>query len=236
MPLNLVGDYAGGSLYWRVGLLAGHPRSAARRARDRWSMRPSSTAPRIAGDHVLRHARRRHLAPQRGTNMTDSGSHFYDCLRVRRRPLDRGRADRGEVLRAAAAAARHRRRRASGRSCRRDHWKAAKARARPRRFKTRSARRMGHAARSTAMPASSPVLRLVTRRPQHPHMKARGTFVEIDGIVQPAPAPRFSRTVPHNADAAAGHHAAKTPTAALSRTGSRRATRSTALRRAGLID
>jgi crotonobetainyl-CoA:carnitine CoA-transferase CaiB-like acyl-CoA transferase len=24
----------------------------------------------------------------------------------------------------------------------------------------------------------------------------RGTYVEIDGIVQPAPAPRFSRTVP----------------------------------------
>lgn len=28
----------------------------------------------------------------------------------------------------------------------------------------------------------------------HPHNVARGTFVEVDGIVQPAPAPRFSRT------------------------------------------
>jgi alpha-methylacyl-CoA racemase len=28
----------------------------------------------------------------------------------------------------------------------------------------------------------------------HPHMRARGTFVEVDGVVQPAPAPRFSRT------------------------------------------
>jgi len=28
----------------------------------------------------------------------------------------------------------------------------------------------------------------------HPHNKARGTFVEVDGILQPAPAPRFSRT------------------------------------------
>jgi crotonobetainyl-CoA:carnitine CoA-transferase CaiB-like acyl-CoA transferase len=27
-----------------------------------------------------------------------------------------------------------------------------------------------------------------------PHNKARGTFIEIDGVVQPAPAPRFSRT------------------------------------------
>ena len=29
---------------------------------------------------------------------------------------------------------------------------------------------------------------------QHPHSVARNSFVEIDGIVQPAPAPRFSRT------------------------------------------
>ena len=32
--------------------------------------------------------------------------------------------------------------------------------------------------------------------PRHPHNQARGTFVERDGVVQPAPAPRFSRTVP----------------------------------------
>ena len=28
----------------------------------------------------------------------------------------------------------------------------------------------------------------------HPHMRQRGTLVEIDGVLQPAPAPRFSRT------------------------------------------
>ncbi|MDQ0044394.1 CaiB/BaiF CoA transferase family protein [Variovorax boronicumulans] len=32
--------------------------------------------------------------------------------------------------------------------------------------------------------------------PQHPHHRARNTYVEVDGIVQPAPAPRFSRTRP----------------------------------------
>lgn len=30
--------------------------------------------------------------------------------------------------------------------------------------------------------------------PDHPHNRARGSFVEVDGIVQPGPAPRFSRT------------------------------------------
>jgi len=32
--------------------------------------------------------------------------------------------------------------------------------------------------------------------PQHPHNLSRNTFIEIDGVMQPAPAPRFSRTVP----------------------------------------
>ena len=30
--------------------------------------------------------------------------------------------------------------------------------------------------------------------PNHPHAKARGAFEEVAGVVQPAPAPRFSRT------------------------------------------
>lgn len=30
--------------------------------------------------------------------------------------------------------------------------------------------------------------------PHHPHNKARGTFVEVEGVPQPGPAPRFSRT------------------------------------------
>jgi alpha-methylacyl-CoA racemase len=29
---------------------------------------------------------------------------------------------------------------------------------------------------------------------EHPHLKARGTYVDRDGLLQPAPAPRFSRT------------------------------------------
>ncbi|QBQ98761.1 CaiB/BaiF CoA transferase family protein [Paraburkholderia pallida] len=39
----------------------------------------------------------------------------------------------------------------------------------------------------------APVLSM-TEAPTHPHLRARGTFVERDGVVQPAPAPRFSRT------------------------------------------
>ena len=41
----------------------------------------------------------------------------------------------------------------------------------------------------------APVLSIF-EAPEHPHNRERATFVDIDGIVQPAPAPRFSRTGP----------------------------------------
>jgi alpha-methylacyl-CoA racemase len=42
----------------------------------------------------------------------------------------------------------------------------------------------------------------------HPHVAARGTVVEVDGVPQPAPAPRFSRTPlgPPGPAATAGEH------------------------------
>lgn len=42
---------------------------------------------------------------------------------------------------------------------------------------------------------ATPVLSLA-EAPRHPHLAARKTFIDIDGITQPAPAPRFSRTWP----------------------------------------
>lgn len=41
----------------------------------------------------------------------------------------------------------------------------------------------------------APVLS-ISEAPSHPHNVARKTFVELDGVSQPAPAPRFSRTAP----------------------------------------
>ena len=39
----------------------------------------------------------------------------------------------------------------------------------------------------------APVLSLA-EAPKHPHNAARGTFIEVDGVIQPAPAPRFAAT------------------------------------------
>ena len=41
----------------------------------------------------------------------------------------------------------------------------------------------------------APVLSIF-ESPHHPHIKARKTFVEVEDVIQPAPAPRFSRTAP----------------------------------------
>ena len=41
----------------------------------------------------------------------------------------------------------------------------------------------------------APVLSIF-EAPDHPHNKHRNGFLNVDGVVQPAPAPRFSRTAP----------------------------------------
>lgn len=53
----------------------------------------------------------------------------------------------------------------------------------------------------------APVLDL-GEAPNHPHNKARGTYVDFEGVMQPAPAPRFSRTPSEIQSAAAlvGEH------------------------------
>jgi alpha-methylacyl-CoA racemase len=42
---------------------------------------------------------------------------------------------------------------------------------------------------------ATPVLSL-SEAPRHPHLVARETFIDLDGVIQPAPAPRFSRSRP----------------------------------------
>jgi alpha-methylacyl-CoA racemase len=53
----------------------------------------------------------------------------------------------------------------------------------------------------------APVLKM-TEAAEHPHIRSRGTIIEHDGVLQPAPAPRFSRTKPEisRAPAKPGEH------------------------------
>ena len=61
-------------------------------------------------------------------------------------------------------------------------------------FKTRSRQEWCSLMEGTDV-CFAPVLD-IREAPRHPHNRARETYVEIGGMIQPAPAPRFSRTPP----------------------------------------
>lgn len=191
IPLNLLGDYAGGSLYMAVGLLA-----AILEARRTGQGQVVDAA--IVDGAV-------HLATTfhgmvaggiwhegRGGNLTDSGSHFYDCYECADgRWIAVGPIEEkffAELLARLEIDAG-----ALGPQMSREHWKPAKALLAAT-FRTRT--RDDWAARLEQTDACvSPVLSF-DEATRHPHLKARGSLVEIDGIVQSAPAPRFSRSTP----------------------------------------
>lgn len=189
VPLNLIGDFGGGALYLAMGLLA-----AVIEARQSGHGQVIDAAivdgtASLATQHFGMHAAGM-LQPERGTNMTDSGSHFYDTyecadgkwlavgpiepkfyLQLLQR-LDLNAADLGPQNDAAS-------------------WPRAKA-ILAAKFRTRTRDAWAELfADSDACVA--PVLDF-DEAPQHAQVRARGTFIEVDGVMQPAPAPRFSRT------------------------------------------
>jgi crotonobetainyl-CoA:carnitine CoA-transferase CaiB-like acyl-CoA transferase len=129
---------------------------------------------------------------RRGTNITDSGSHFYDSYECK----DGGYISVGPIEDKFYAEWLKRMDidpETIGKQMDAGNWKAAKAIVAAR-FKTRT-RDEWAAILEESDACASPVLSF-HEAPEHPHMKARGVFVEVDGVVQPAPAPKFSRTRP----------------------------------------
>jgi len=192
IPLALVGDFAGGALYLAVGVLA-----ALAEARD--SGRGQVVDAAIV-DGVA------HMAtaffglvaagswnPQRGTNILDSGAPFYDVYQC----LD------GAWLSIGPIEARFHRKllgalglsskeiEALGEHTDPATWPALRATLASR-FRQRPRSEWCEALAQEDV-CCAPVLSF-RDAPAHPHLRARGTFVEIDGVVQPAPAPRFSRS------------------------------------------
>ena len=77
-PLNLVGDYGGGGMLLAFGVVCAPARGARRPARARWSTRRWSRARALLTTlfHGLRRAGGWNDEP--GTNLLDSGAHFYE--------------------------------------------------------------------------------------------------------------------------------------------------------------
>ncbi|MFF3323810.1 CaiB/BaiF CoA transferase family protein [Streptomyces sp. NPDC002889] len=189
VPANLVGDYAGGSLYLVIGVLA-----ALQHVHT-----PGGTGQVVDAAIVDGAA---HLATmihgmmaaggwqdRRGANLLDGGCPFYgnyetadgqymavgaleqqfyntfiELLGIEGEVPARKDFDRWGELRDAVAA----------------------------RFRTRT-RAQWTAVFEGSDACVAPVLSL-REAPAHPHLAARGTFVDHGGITQPAPAPRFSAT------------------------------------------
>ncbi|MEV4191329.1 CaiB/BaiF CoA transferase family protein [Streptomyces toxytricini] len=189
VPGNLLGDYAGGSLYLVIGILAALRHAAAPGGAGQVvdAAIVDGTAHLTAMVHGMMAAgawqdrRGANLldggCPFYGTYETSDGGHmavgaleqqFYDTFTTLlgiadRAPARKDAARWGELREAVAEAFKSRTR---------QEWTAV--------FEGTDA-------------CVAPVLSL-REAPHHPHLAARGTFTDVGGIVQPAPAPRFSAT------------------------------------------
>ncbi|MGQ0659622.1 CaiB/BaiF CoA transferase family protein [Sphingosinicella sp.] len=177
-PINAVGDFGGGGLLLAFGLLA-----CILKARST-GVGGVVDAAMVDGAALLNAQTYALLAAgmwkdERGTNLLDSGAAFYDSYQcadgqwlsigalephffaVLKERLGLSSSQFNPGLRAELEAL--------FRSRPRSHWTALL---------------------EGSDACAAPVLSLA-EAPAHPHNAARGTFVTIDGILQPAPAPRF---------------------------------------------
>ena len=190
-PINLVGDFAGGTLYLVIGILA------ALREASASGKGQIVDAAMVDGVANLMTQPCGSLAAgimtnDRGTNVTDSGAPFYDVYQCA--------DDRWVSLAAVEKKFYAEALRVLGlpedllrEQWNRETWPAAKERLAAV-FRTRTRNAWGEAFAGVEA-CFAPVLSL-DEAPRHAHLAARGTYAEIEGIVQPMPAPRFSRSVP----------------------------------------
>lgn len=188
-PLNLVGDYGGGGMLLAVGLL-----SAILEARESGTGQVLDVA-MVDGVATL-------LAPyfgmvpagtwrdRRHDNLLDGAAHFYGVYAT---------ADGGHFAVGAMEPKFY------AELCDRlgvdvphdddapETWAAHRATLAAR-FAEKS-REEWERLLGTPGCCATPVLSLA-EAPRHPHLAARQTFIDVDGVTQPAPAPRFSRTRP----------------------------------------
>jgi alpha-methylacyl-CoA racemase len=188
-PLNLVGDYGGGGMLLAFGILA------ALLERERSGQGQVVDAAMVDGAALLMapifgmKARGR-WGSERAANMLDGAASFYDSYAcacggfvavgpIEPQFFDEMVAKMGldpKLFEGRMEPAR---------------WPAHKALLAAA-FATKTRDEWG-AIFATSDACVAPILSM-SEAPHHPHNAARGSFVERDGAVQPAPAPRFSRT------------------------------------------
>jgi len=188
-PLNLVGDYGGGGLLLAFGILA----ALIERARS--GKGQVVDAAMVDGAALLMApiygmmARGRWQA-ERGTNLLDGAASFYDSFAcacggfLAVGPIEPAFWD--ELLAKLGLDAKLFEARQEPANWPRHKALLAEA------FRTRT-RNEWAAIFADSDACVAPILSMA-EAPVHPHIAGRGTFVTAEGTVQPAPAPRFSRT------------------------------------------
>ena len=211
--LNLVGDYGGGAMFLSFGVVCGileARRSGHGQTVDAAMVDGAALLTSLV--YALRGVGMWGDDP--GANLLDSGAHFYEVYAT----ADDGHVAVGalepqfyarllELLEIPAA---------EMPQFDRARWPEFK-----RRLATVFARRTAGAWGELleGEEACVTVVRGIETAPEHAHMAARGTFVDVGGVRQPGPAPRFDRTP------AAAHPAHDDPDGALERWGFDRAQR-----------
>ena len=189
VPLNLLGDFGGGGLLLAFGMLAAlweSQRSGQGQVVDAAIVDGTATLSSM----IFGMLASGFWADQRGSNLLDTGAPFYDVYET----SDGGHMAVGALepqfyaelvrlleLSDADLPGQHDRSR----------WAQMRATFAAR-FKERTREEWTKVFDGTDA-CVAPVLSM-TEAPQHPHNVARGTFVERDGVTQPSPSPRFSRT------------------------------------------
>ena len=202
--INYLGDYGGGAMFMLVGVLCAlleARRSGRGQVIDAAMVDGVSLmSMNIHGMHAAGS-----WTEEPGANLLDTGAHFYDTYRT---------SDDRFIAVGALEAEFYSRLlelleipEVEMPQWERERWPEFKERLAAL-FSTRSAAEWGELLEGQETCAT--VVRLPFER-SHPHLVARETFIEINGIRQPAPAPRFDRTP------AVATPAQHDPTAALAR-------------------
>ena len=188
-PLNLVGDFGGGGMYLAFGMACAllEARSSGRGQVVDAAM-VDGAASLMTAFFGMAHSGFWH--DERGTNMLDTGAHFYNVYEtadgryISLGPIEpQFYAELRELLGLHAA-----------------EWDAQTDRSRWPELKAELAAVVAQRTRDEwcellegTDTCFAPVLSLA-EAPGHAHNRERGTFAEVAGVVQPGPAPRFSRT------------------------------------------
>jgi len=189
-PLNLVGDFGGGGMLLAFGVVC-----ALLEAQGTGEGQVVDAA-MVDGSAVLMTMFHALTAmgvwtEERGTNLLDTGAHFYDVYETADgKYVSIGSIESqfyAELLRLTGLDHEE----GLPYQMDRNQWPAMKERVRGI-FRSKTRDEWCALMEGTDV-CFAPVLSL-SEAPKHPHNVHRKTFVEANGIVQPAPAPRFSRT------------------------------------------